>query len=54
MTDEQKKILDLWEAAGMIAPTKYWPFDTQDPKELAKDRKAEGQKRVDDAGEALL
>jgi hypothetical protein len=54
MTREQNKIVQKWVESGLMQPSKYWPFTQYQVKQLAKDRKAETQKRINDAGEALL
>jgi hypothetical protein len=54
MTNEQQKIVNMWIQLGLMQPSSYWPFNQYDPKQLSKDQKAEKQKQIDEAGEALL
>lgn len=54
MTQDQQKIVDTWVKAGLMQPSKYWPFTQQSPSQLAKERKQKLIAQINAAETALL
>lgn len=54
MTKEQQEIVNKWVAAGLMQPSKYWPFAKQSPRTLAKDQKQQVMDTIKSVGAALL
>ena len=54
MTTEQDKIMKIWIKAGLIQPSKYWPFEKHSVRQLSQDRKQQLADKISAADKALL